>query len=108
MSIVICDRCGKTHRGNFETCTECINIEIKGWKMNIKKGKKYTNEVGKVVEVIDVVDTKVYFNNNGQDFPRNVTLVLYKYNNTLYVDEVVTFNEKYKLVEPVYEYKFCS
>lgn len=105
MSIVICDRCGKIHRGNFETCTECINSDIKGWKYSIKKGKKYINKDGKVVEVIDVVDTKVYF--KYLDFPRNVIMVLYRRLDSFYVDEVNTFSKEYKLVEPVYEYKFA-
>ena len=76
-------------------------------KIYIELGKKYINKDGKVVEVIDVVNTLVYFNINGQDFPRNVIMVLYRRLDVFYVDEVNTFSKEYKLVEPVYEYKFA-
>ena len=74
--------------------------------VHIKKGAKYCHNTY-TVEVVDVVDTIVYFNVNSLDFPRNVKLVLYRHDDMLYVDDVVTFNNEYSLVEPVYEYKFA-
>ena len=79
-------------------------------EVHIKNGARYRHydhNVNYVVEVIDVIDTRVYFNVNGLDFPRNVTLVLYRHDNMLYVDEVITFSDEYNLIEPVYEYKFA-
>ena len=77
-------------------------------KMNIKKGKKYTNEVGKVVEVIDVGVI------NHEDHV--IGLVLYaskedtEREGFLKIDKIHTltmsdFLEEYKTYEDVYEYQ---
>lgn len=76
---------------------------------NMVRGKKYRHREYNehIVEIIDIIDAKVYFRVNGVEFPRMETLVLYKYNEMLYVDEVVTFYGEYSPIEPVYEYQYA-
>ena len=86
----------KNYFGNFRT-------------YNVLKGKKYRHHADDkdIVKIMDIVDAKIYFRVDGVEIPRMITLVLYMHDNMLYVDEVVTFNNEYSLVEPVYEYKFA-
>ena len=76
---------------------------------NKLRGKKYRHHEDDehIVEIADIIDAKVYFRVDGVEFPKIVTLVLYKHDDMLYVDEVTTFSEEYNLIEPVYEYKFA-
>lgn len=66
----------------------------------------YSN-VEHIVKIVDIIDTKVYFRVDGVEFPRIVTLVLYKHNDVLYVDEVTRFSDEYTPIEPVYEYQYA-
>ena len=76
---------------------------------NKLQGKKYRHyeDDEHIVEIVDIIDAKVYFRVDGVEFPKIVTLVLYKHDDMLYVDEVTTFSDEYTLIEPVYEYQYA-
>lgn len=73
------------------------------------RGSNYVHysNVEHIVKIVDIIDTKVYFRVDGVEIPRIVTLVLYKHDDMLYVDEVTTFSDEYTLIEPVYEYQYA-
>ena len=93
MSIVICNICGKQHKGNFETCTSCINKEQ---QMSIEIGSKWVKD-GEVVEVKALTSSIL------------VEVVWYSKNDEK--EHVITkddFLEQYKPYEPVYEFEFIA
>ena len=91
MSIVICNICGKQHKGNFETCTSCNKEQ----QMNIEIGSKWIKD-GEAVEVkaltSSILVEVVWYSKNGEK------------------EHVITkddFLEQYKPYEVVYEYKYA-
>ena len=74
---------------------------------NTEIGKKYKNQKGKVVTVIDIVTKNINFTVARHGFPREVNLVLYRLGENLLVDEQETFEMLHAEIEPVYEYQFA-
>jgi hypothetical protein len=74
---------------------------------NTEIGKKYKNQKGNVVTVIDIVTKNINFTVSRHTFPREVNLVLYRVGENLLVDEQETFEMLHSEIEPVYEYQYA-